>query len=315
LRNETWSVSTASAGQSLTISIDFSITPKQWCRYSEPCGCVHSYCENGPGSVAVNLYAHTIGCGGANGCGADTLTASYALALGDYTIPICAFPALCAGATPDCMQYPVTNACAGYHPTIRPDFVGAVPIERAHAGWVKYRNKYNHFLCVNTVPTGQSACCSGAINLGGAGLENICAGACTKIDPAYSAAHQPCPGDDAGCVPATPLQQVPAGCHPVTYQSGNQRIGALPDGGCMPCDKHWFQCGPMYFAGNCGSALYNVCDCCNTQATVTLPEIIVVDYDPRKSCTPIGTWNAYAATASTMCDRSAWIPIGYAVVA
>lgn len=312
---ETWSVSRAAAGESLTLSIDFSIQPKNWCRYSEPCGCVQSHCENGPGSVLVSLYTHTIGCGGPDGCGSNSLTAQYALALGDYTIPICAFPAICPGATTNCQQYPVTSACAAYHPTIRPDFVGAVPVERSHAGWRKYRNRYDHFLCVNNVVSGQSACCAGAVNLGGANLSNVCMGSCSAIDPTFSASHQPCPGTAAGCVPAVPAQTVPAGCHPVSYQSGNQRISALPDGAsCMPCSSHFFECGPMYFAANCGSALYDVCDCCNTQVTVTLPEIIIVDWDPRKSCTPIGTWPAYAATSATICQRSAWTPIGTAVV-
>lgn len=312
--SEVQNVSRSAAGESLTLTIDFTITPKNWCRYSEPCGCVHSYCENGPGSLSVTLHARTMGCGFNSECGPRNFVMSYALALGDYTVPLCAFPTACAGATPNCMQYPVTNACSGFHPTIRPDFVAAVPVERAHAGWRKYRNRYDHYICLNTIPSGQFGCCVAAKNVGSGGITHLCLGSQTRVDPAFSAAHQPCPGTAPGCILAVPASSSPPGCYPVSYNTGQQRMGPMPDGFCMPCDRHFFECGPLFLAGNCGTALYDVCDSCGTQATVTLPEVVVIDYNPYTSCSPIGTWDAYSATTATMCDRFAWVPIGYAVV-
>jgi hypothetical protein len=313
---EVQSVSKSAAGESLVVAIDFTITPKGWCKHVDACGCVHSFTENGPGTLNVSIYSRSIGCGT---CGPTNFTATYILGMGEYTIPICAFPAACTGATPNCQQYPVSSACSAYHPPSGPlftDFVGSVPVERAHAGWMKYRNKYSHFLCLNNISgQGGSACCVGSINLGGAGVTNLCGGSCTKIDPAFSAANQPCPGKLGNCLPAQPPQTVPAGCHPVQYNSGQQRLAPLPDTSlCMPCDSQFFECGPMYFAGYCGSAIYDVCDCCGTQYVASLPDIIIVDFRPTLGCTPIGTWDVYRATEATMCNRSSWEDIGYAVV-
>lgn len=305
----------ASPGYSLTISIEFSITPKGWCKWRQECGCVHSYCENGPATLNVAMYAKAIGCGN---CGATNFAASFIMGLEEYSIPICAFPAVCAGATPNCMQYPVTNACAQYHPPNGPlfiDYVGAVPLERAHAGWRMYRNRYNHYYCLNTI-TGGIGCCAGAKNVASGGISHLCLPECTRLDPAWVATHGPCAGADPDCANhLQPPAQTAGGCHPVQYISGQQKVAPWPDGpACNTCNQNWFQCGPMYFVGNCGTANYADCSCCNTQATVSLPEILIVDFDPRNACTPVGTWTLFSATASTACDRSAWLEIGYAVV-
>lgn len=305
----------AAAGYALTISVELTVTPK-WCRYTAACGCVQSYAENGPGSLTVSMYAHSIGCGV---CGATGFSASYLLGLNQYNIPICHFPAV-GGLTPNCQQYPISNACAPFHPPTGPlfiDFVGLTPVERAHAGWVKYRNRYDHYYCINPIAGGFGACCGGAKNVGGFGVTSLCAGDCVKIDPAWAATAGPCPGTNPACSSHLIVTQTtPGGCHPVVYQSGQQKIAPWVDGGaCNNCQQNWFQCGPMYFYGACGSANYGDCACCNTQLSVTLPEVIIVDFNPRNGCTPIGTWDLYAATAATACDRSAWVEIGYAVVA
>jgi hypothetical protein len=41
---------------------------------------------------------------------------------------------------------------------------------------------------------------------------------------------------------------------------------------------------------------------------------MIVDYDYEDTCTPVGTWNLYQATSATKCNRSDWLPLGYAVV-
>lgn len=316
-RQEVQSVSMSAPGSSLTVTVEIAITPKAWCQYVPACGCVQSHCENGPGSINVAMSWRTIGCGGSGGCGDRHVGASYNLALGDYIIPTFHFPAICgASATPGCMQYPVTSACTPLFPTIRPDFVGAVPVERAHAGWVKYRNRYDHWHCINVLAAGTTGCCAAAINLGGAAVENLCASACTKMTQQFVSTHQPCAGEDNDCANNLIVgQTTAAGCHKVEYVSGNQRIGALPDSvECMPCKPSWFECGPMLFNASCGSALYTDCDCCNTQLSTSLPELFIVDYDPRVSCSPLGTWKLYASSIATYCDRAAWIEIGLAVV-
>jgi len=309
---ENQNASYAVPGYSLSIGIELTLTPK-WCRYTPSCGCTISAAENGPGSVTVSMYAHSTGCGQ---CGPTNFAASYTLGLGQYQIPPCHFPAV-GGLTPNCQQYPITNACAPYHPPAGPlfvDFVGLVPVERAHAGWVKYRNRYDHFWCLNTIVGGFGACCAGAKNVGSFNITALCAPSCTKIDPAWAATAGPCPGTNPLCSNHLLVNQTtPAGCHSVVYQSGQQRIGPWPDGGgCNPCGVNWFQCGPMFFYGACGTANYGDCECCNTQLTASLPEVIIVDAPP--GCSPIGTWELYAATAATACDRSAWVEIGYAVV-
>lgn len=299
-------------GYSLSISVELTLTPK-WCRHTPACGCVTSSAENGPGSLTVSMYAHSTGCGV---CGPTNLAASYVLGLGQYQIPICHFPAA-GGLTPNCQQYPISAACAPYHPpggALFVDFVGLTPVERAHAGWKQYRNKYDHFWCLNTVVGGFGACCAGAKAVQSFGITALCASECTKMNPAWVATAGPCPGTNPACASNLIVTQTtPAGCHTVVYQSGIQKIGPVPDGGgCNPCGQNWFQCGPMYFTGQCGNANYGDCECCNTQLSVSLPEIIIVD--APAGCSPIGTWELYSATTATMCDRSAWVEIGYAVV-
>lgn len=311
MKAEAWTVSRAAPGESLVIAVELEFTPSNWCLAdNDACDCAISHPENAPAAVDIQFHAVAGGCG----CGAPVALGGYTLAVGNYEVPICAFPAICNGGTPDCMQYPVTAACAGFHPTIRVDFVGAAPVERAHAGWRYYRNRYDHFMCVNDL-SGLGGCCVGAVDLGSAGITELCGSSCTAVDPTYAASHGPCPGDDAQCQPSAPAITVPAGCHPVTYAGGQQRIAVNPDGGaCQGCADQWFRCGPAYFRGDCGYATYNACDCCNTQYIIALPEVLIVDWNFREACSVIGTWPLYSASVATMCDRSAWQLLGYAVV-
>ena len=318
-KSEIQSVSISAPGSSLVVTVELSITPKSWCQYVPACGCVQSHCENGPGAITVAMSFNTLGCGGGGGCGNRNLGATYHLALGDYIIPTFHFPAICGGnATPGCMQYPVTSACVPFFPTIRPDFVGAVPVERAHAGWKKYRNRYDHWQCIQTAPlsTGVLGCCAACIDIVGAGIDGLCLPSCPKMEGTWVATHGPCAGDDGDCINhIVPNVSTPSGCHHVQYVSGNQRIGALPDSvECMPCKPSWFECGPMLFVGNCGGAVYDDCDCCNTQASTSLPELIIVDYDARVSCSALGTWPLYMSSFATYCNRSSWTQIGTATV-
>jgi hypothetical protein len=315
-KTESVQVSTSSPGKSLAMQLDLTLTPRDWKTYSARCGCVQSYTENAPGTIAVTMEANVTdqSCGI---CGTRGSLGTYVLGIGEYQIPICAFTAVCSGATPNCMQYPVSNACAAYHPPSGPllvDYVGSVAVERAHAGWVRYRNKYDHYLCVNSVIAGNSdPCCAGQVNMGGANQAAVCVPACTQMDQAWMHAHS-CPGNVAGCNEHLTTGTNPAHCSPVTYVSGHQRLSAMPKGSaCVSCDTY-FQCGPMYFAGNCGTALYQVCDCCNTQITTSLAEVFVVDYQPSVWGTPVGKWGLYATTRGTLCDRSSWTYVGIASV-
>ena len=63
-----------------------------------------------------------------------------------------------------------------------------------------------------------------------------------------------------------------------------------------------------------GGAVYDDCDCCNTQASTSLPELIIVDYDARVSCSALGTWPLYMSSFATYCNRSSWTQIGTATV-
>ena len=93
--------------------------------------------------------------------------------------------------------------------------------------------------------------------MGGANQAAVCVPACTQMDQAWMHAHS-CPGNVTGCNEHLTTGTNPAHCSPVTYVSGHQRLSAMPKGSaCVSCDTY-FQCGPMYFAGNCGTALYQV---------------------------------------------------------
>jgi len=316
-------VGEASAGKSYTIKVELDFKPINWCRQNPRCGCVHSFCENAPSTINVNLYTSDI-----TGCSSTVLDASYSLGLGEYTIPNGAFTAICgAQATPSCMQYPVSTPgnfpaapCGPYYPPTSPgiliDFVGSHPVERAHAGWVRYRNKYDHYYCLNTIDTGlASACCPAPVAVGGQNYTHISAGCGTLIDPAWAILHQPCPGIEPGCSDHTiPNPGEIVDCRAVQYVSG--AIGysaALVPSFCHNCTSSWFECGQMIFQ-SCGTVLYDVCDCCNTQVTISQYELLIIDWDTTEYCTPIGQHDLYGATSGTSCETKNFIQIGYAEV-
>jgi hypothetical protein len=316
-------VGEASPGESFTIKVELDFKPGNWCWQNPRCGCVHSFCENAPSTIDVNLYTSDL-----TGCSSTVLDASYMLALGEYRIPDGAFPAVCgANATPNCMQYPVSTPgnfvgapCGAYYPPVSPgifiDFVGSHPVERAHAGWVKYRNKYDHYYCINTLDLAYaSACCPAPISAGGQNYDQIEVSCGTEIDPAWYATHGPCPGANGDCVNHTTIITPESRCRPVQYVSGAIAYSAVPVPSliCHNCQSSFFECGQMIFS-SCGIALYDVCDCCNAQVTVTQYELMIVDWDTTEYCTPVGVHDLYGGTSGTTCETKNFIQIGYAVV-
>lgn len=321
--SETHTVSTASAGESFTIKVELGLTPIAWCTQNTRCGCVHSFCENAPSTITVDLYTSEV-----SGCSSAVLDASYMLALGDYEIPYGAFTQVCgANATPNCMQYPVATPgnfagapCGPYYPPTSPgifsDFVGSHPVERAHAGWVKYRNRYDHYYCINSINIAAATpCCPAPISVGGQNYTHIEASCGTEMDPAWVATAGPCPGANPLCVLHTTIVGTTTECRPVQHYSGSISYSAIPvpSAICHQCDTSFFQCGQMIFT-SCGTALYDVCDCCNTQVTVQQHELLIVDWDITESCTPIGTHTLYGGSTGTACNKKNFTEIGYAVV-
>jgi len=65
---------------------------------------------------------------------------------------------------------------------------------------------------------------------------------------------------------------------------------------------------------SCGTVLYDVCDCCNTQVTISQYELLIIDWDTTEYCTPIGQHDLYGATSGTSCETKNFIQIGYAEV-
>lgn len=320
--SETHEVSKASPGTSLVVKMELEFTPQGWCRYNTRCGCVHSFPENAPSSINVDIYTTDL-----TNCSNQILDMSYSLGIGEYEIPYGAFTAVCgAEARPNCMQYPVATPgnfaaapCGALFPPtspgIRLDYVGSHPVERAHAGWVKYRNRYDHYYCINAVnPAYATFCCNATVPLGGINYDQVEAQCGTEMSAAFIAANQPCPGAIGTC--ANNVTSIPptTKCRPVQYVSGAISYSAVDTPStCHTCQTSYFQCGPMIFK-TCGEVLYDVCDCCNTQVTMYAHEIVIVDWDPNTSCTPIGTHTVYGTTSGVECIRQNWTDIGYAVV-
>jgi hypothetical protein len=329
-RSET--ITLSSAGHSLVMTVDITITPQGWCKQNSRCPCVVSYSEQDLCQITTTFHG---GSGGSPdsifgaGCTHVVNYGNYVLGLEDYDIPYCSLAP--PGCTTGCQNYPISGSFSWAPPySTRSDFVGCTPVERAHAGWKQYRNKFNHWRLVNSNLTAQAlgppgvgtdCCYTGKLIYGGANWDQIYNTSCTDMTAAFKAANGPCAGDVGSCSgnldwPNT----VPAGCHHVIHNTSSTdfSIGLLMNSPtCMVCTpqfNNYYACGPCFFVGACGSTLFDDCECCNTQLSIALPEVMIVDYVPADSCTPLGTWDLYQATAATMCDRASWLPLGYAVI-
>lgn len=325
-------VSFAVPGQSLVLVVDLTITPQSWCKQNSRCPCVVSYSEQGLSQVTTSFFG---GSGGSSqsvfgsGCSHTVNYGSYVLGLEEYDIPFCALSP--PGCTPNCFNYPISPSFT-WNPvvsSVRSDYVGNTPVERAHDGWKRYRNKFNHWRLVNTNLTNQAlgepgigtdCCYTGKLIFGGAGWDEMYMPICTVMDPAWVATHGPCAGDNGDCINHLLFPQTtPAGCHHIQHNTNSSdfSIGLFPEGAqCFNCTNinNFYSCGPCFFIGACGTTLFDDCDCCNVQASVALPELMIVDYDYQNTCDPRGTWNLYQATSATKCNRSDWLNLGYAVV-
>jgi hypothetical protein len=154
IRSETITLSNAS--DSLAITLTVKITPHGWCKQHSGCPCVVSYSEQDLAQITTTFHG---GSGGSpdsyfgGGCTHVVNYGSYVLGLEDYDIPYCALSP--PGCTLNCQNYPISTSFVWAY-TSRSDFVGVTPVERAHAGWKQYRNKFNHWRLVNTDLTPQA---------------------------------------------------------------------------------------------------------------------------------------------------------------
>ena len=318
---ESGSFSFQGEGVSYYCEIELTVRPLRWCFHNPRCGCVQSYAENGPTAILVQAFIKPNAgeSGECSDCGSSPAQLSYALALNRYDIPSWHFD-LGGPYWPSCMQFPVNSACVPFHPpsgfTLE-DYVGDTPVERYHPGWQYYRNKYDHYLCVNTIASGGSGCCVGAVEINSTPVDRLCGGACAKMDPVWAAGF-PCPGGDPQCINNLQFPQTtPAGCHDVEYVGGSFYASALEPGFCFPCTNHpqWFQCGTLFLGTNCGTALYTDCDCCNAQFVQSLPDVTIVDWDPTTGCYPQGRHDLFFTSFPLICDRSTWVDNGsYAII-
>lgn len=303
-------------GVSYYCEIELSVTAKGWCNHNPRCGCVQSYAENGPSAILVQAFIQPGGGGGGvcTACASSPATVAYSLGLCRYDIPSWHF-----FGYPSCMQFPVNTDCIPFHPPSGPileDYVGDKPVERYHPGWQKYRNKYDHYFCINTLTGNLATCCTGAVAVNTAPIDVLCMPGCVRMTSAWITANLPCPGSVPGCINNLDFPNtIPAGCNKVDYIGGQFEISPEEPPGCLPCSPQWFQCGTMFFRADCGTALFYDCDCCNNTPVATLPDVMIVDWDPTNSCWPDGRNDIYWASVATQCDRSAWFSNGsYAII-
>ena len=313
------------AGQSTRMTVDIEFTPTNWCLQNPRCPCGVSYSEQGLGKVTTSFSGNSggvIGTTAGSGCNTTVNYGSYVLGLESYDIPYCEL--VPPGSTPSCRNTPIQAGFTWTSPyPNRSDYVGTTPVERNHAGWKRYRNKFNHWYLENPRYSGMSAlnCCGTSKPISnGAGWTSLWNNACTRINAAWKATHGPCAGANGDCVNHLDSpSQTAAGCHDVQFVSGspNFALGYLETGPtCMGCDtiSNSYSCGPCFFLANCSTVLYDDCDCCGQQLSVTPPEVMIVGWNGQ-TCTPLGTHTLYASTIATMCEGlSAWTAIGTATV-
>jgi len=317
----------AERGHSVAMHIELRLTPVDWCKHSPDCAglCVHSWCENGPGSIQVAFYQH--GKMGPGLCGGgEALSGTIALGLEGYQMPQCALSYFCGdSATTACMQYPVNlcvaRGCGGSYSN--QDYVGAKPVERYHLGWKRYRNKYNNALCLNggcTAPAVPGAVFGYSITGNGELWIDNPTG-CTG--PLYDSDCMDPDGDGIlDCNPSAAGHPWPNNCPGGFGPLGNNccsqfcdeqgtffrppcsRISIDPDFlgfyltlAQIPGCQNFFECGGCNFEinpyfGNGASNQIAYCDC-PCEATAIASADLWVDWDVEWSCGPIGTWPLY----------------------
>jgi hypothetical protein len=134
------------------------------------------------------------------------------------------------------------------------------------------------------------------------------------------------PSDGSGT--ETCIDCIPPGCYPVlpTYYTecpvanfypASSKCGPVSSGdplANMPCysmSLSFFcnafqQCSFQAFSV-CGELGFKSCVIAGASYTVVFNDYLIVDWDPRYSCSPIGTYSAYAASQADMClGRNYW---------
>ena len=126
------------------VEATISIATNDWCYYDPDCGCRQSWCEFGATSL---LYTLTYPVQQGNPCGTPG-TFDLKLAVGLEGI------SRVLGAWDSCFMWndlPAGTPLAGEPVFIRDEnrYLGGEPVERAHPGWRRYRDRYNHVETLN----------------------------------------------------------------------------------------------------------------------------------------------------------------------
>jgi hypothetical protein len=126
---------------------------------------------------------------------------------------------------------------------------------------------------------------------------------------------------------------LPQGCYDVepSWWTGCPASNPYPSGTCGPTTKSqdpytgdpnavipcfsialFDYCNDFHKCGNqvlslCGGLGFLSCEIAGTAYSVVLPDTVVIEWDPKQSCCPTGTYNAKIASEATVCDgKSGW---------
>jgi hypothetical protein len=151
---------------------------------------------------------------------------------------------------------------------------------------------------------------------------------CSCSPPASPNDYCGCPTQSDGGGSETCIDCVPPGCWPVVPSyftscpvanpyPGSAKCGPVTSGdpnAVMPCYSMslsffcnaYQQCSFQAFSV-CGELGFKSCRIAGAAYVVAFNDYLIVDWDPRYSCTPVGTYNAYAASQNDMClGRNYW---------